>query len=89
MFPIHCISYYLAYGKSEQNFLNKSQTKQAQNTASVASQKTSSSSSSSSLTQQPYMGPGLPQKHLLAEVSSGFVTRVFSREGMSAPHPKQ
>jgi hypothetical protein len=45
----------------------------------------------SSLTRQPYVGSGLPQKLLPAKVSgycfSDFVTRVFSRVGLSAPTP--
>jgi hypothetical protein len=44
---------------------------------------------SSSLALQPYVCPGLPQKLLPAKVSSiassDFVTRVFSRLGLSAP----
>jgi hypothetical protein len=50
-----------------------------------------SSSSSSSLARQPYVGPGLPQKVLPVKypaiASSDFVTRVFSRVGLSAPRP--
>jgi hypothetical protein len=44
--------------------------------------------SSSSLARQPYVGPGLPQKLLPAEVSScssNFVTRVF-QGGVVSPH---
>jgi hypothetical protein len=48
-------------------------------------------SSSSSWARQPYVGPGLPQKLVQikypAIASSDFATRVFSRVGLSAPHP--
>jgi hypothetical protein len=48
-------------------------------------------SSSSSLARQPYVGPGLPQKLLPAEVS-GYCFFIFrdnsiSRVGLSAPRP--
>jgi hypothetical protein len=51
----------------------------------------SSSSSSSSLARQPYVVPGLPQKLLLAEVSSysffRFRDKSLFQGGLSAPRP--